>query len=151
HPVTEMITGLDLLHLQLTVAAGLPLPITQDEVEFNGHSIEVRVNAEHPETFLPSPGKIAGFHAPGGLGVRVDSQIYTGYKIPPHYDSLVAKLIVHANDRDACMKRLERCLSEFVIDGIHTSLPLHHKLVRNESVKSGDYTIKWLEENLDNL
>jgi acetyl-CoA carboxylase, biotin carboxylase subunit len=150
HPVTEMITGIDLVNEQIKVAAGGNLGIQQEDVRFEGHAIECRVNAEHPATFRPSPGRIAYFHPPGGLGVRVDSAVYQGYTIPPHYDSLVGKLIVHGRTRTECMMRLRRALDEFVIDGIETTLPLFRTLVRNADIQNGDYDIHWLEKFLKN-
>jgi len=145
HPVTEMITGVDLVREQIRIAAGLPLSFTQDEVTFNGHAIECRINAENPETFTPSPGKITDFHAPGGLGVRLDSAIYAGYSIPPYYDSLIGKLIVHGRDREECIARLKRSLNEMVIGGIDTTIPLFQKLLQEPDILSGDYDIHWLE------
>jgi acetyl-CoA carboxylase biotin carboxylase subunit len=149
HPVTEMISGVDLVREQLRVAADGPLSLTQQEVELTGHAIECRINAEHPETFVPSPGGITDFHAPGGLGVRVDSALYSGYSVPPHYDSLVAKLIVHGKTRNECLMRLRRALEEFVIGGIETTIPLHEKLIEAGDVINGDYHIHWLEQWLD--
>lgn len=146
HPVTEMICGLDLVQNQIRVAAGEPLGFTQEDIKLRGHAIECRVNAENPETFMPSPGTVTHYHVPGGFGVRVDSALYGGYKIPPYYDSLAAKLIVHGKDREDCLSRLKGALSEFVIGGIDTTLPLHRKLVVNEDMKKGDYTIHWLEK-----
>ncbi|OLP43277.1 acetyl-CoA carboxylase biotin carboxylase subunit [Rhizobium oryziradicis] len=148
HPVTEAITGIDLVYEQIRVASGAGLSVTQDEVVFRGHAIECRINAEDPRTFTPSPGTITHYHAPGGLGVRVDSGVYAGYKIPPYYDSLIGKLIVHGRTREECMMRLRRVLDEFVIDGIKTTLPLFQDLVDNPSIKSGDYDIHWLEHYL---
>ncbi|MGE0827935.1 MAG: acetyl-CoA carboxylase biotin carboxylase subunit [Hyphomonadaceae bacterium] len=148
HPVTEMVTGLDLVREQIRIAHGEALSFKQADVKFNGHAIECRVNAEHPETFTPSPGKITGFHSPGGLGVRLDSAIYAGYQIPPYYDSLIGKLIVHGRDRNECMMRLRRCLNEMVITGIDTTIPLFQKLVRENDIINGDYHIHWLEEHL---
>ena len=148
HPVTEMITGIDLVTEQIRIAAGSPLSLTQEEVTIYGHAIECRVNAEHPTTFRPSPGMITYFHTPGGLGVRVDSAAYQGYRIPPHYDSLVAKLIVHGRTRNECMMRLRRALDEFVVDGVDTTLPLFRTLVRNQDVQNGMYDIHWLEQFL---
>jgi acetyl-CoA carboxylase biotin carboxylase subunit len=145
HPVTEMITGIDLVNEQIRVAAGAPLSVTQDEVKIEGHAIECRVNAEHPTTFRPSPGLITYFHPPGGLGVRVDSAVYQGYRIPPYYDSLVGKLIVHGRTRNECLMRLRRALDEFVVDGIDTTLPLFRTLVRNPDMQNGVYDIHWLE------
>src|SRR3954451_1689285 len=145
HPVTEMITGIDLVNEQIRVAAVLALSVTQDEVRIVGHPIECRVNAEHPATFRPSPGLITYFHPPGGLGVRVDSAVYQGYRIPPHYDSLVGKLIVHGRTRNECLMRLRRSLDEFVVDGIDTTLPLFRTLVRTPDIQNGLYDIHWLE------
>lgn len=148
HPVTEMITGVDLLREQILVASGKPLSLAQKDVQIRGHAIECRINAEHPETFVPSPGKIAMYHAPGGYSVRSDSHIYSGYTIPPYYDSLVAKLIVHGNTREECLQRLRRALGEYVITGIHTLIPLHQRLAQEPDVISGDYDIHWLEKKL---
>jgi acetyl-CoA carboxylase biotin carboxylase subunit len=148
HPVTEMITGLDLVNEQIRVAAGAPLSVAQEEVKFWGHAIECRVNAENPITFRPSPGKVAYFHPPGGLGVRVDSSVYQGYTIPPNYDSLVGKLIVHGRTRTEALMRLRRALDEFVVDGIDTTLPLFRRLVRNPDIQNGLYDIHWLEKFL---
>lgn len=150
HPVTEMITGIDLIKEQIRVAAGEPLGYTQDDIKFNGHAIECRINAEDPQTFIPSPGKIIDYLAPGGLGVRVDSHIYPGYKVPPYYDSMIAKLIVHGRDRAECLSRLERTLKEYVISGIKTTIPLHQKLIQNADIIKGDYDIHWLENLLKN-
>ena len=148
HPVTEMITGIDLVNEQIKIAAGSPLTLTQADVRFSGHAIECRVNAENPVTFRPSPGRIAYYHPPGGLGVRVDSAAYQGYAIPPNYDSLVGKLIVHGRTRTEALLRLRRALDEFIIDGIETTLPLFRRLVRNIDVQNGDYDIHWLERFL---
>ncbi len=148
HPVTEMITGIDLVNEQIRIAAGSPLSIAQEDVRFEGAAIECRVNAEHPATFRPSPGKIAYYHPPGGLGVRVDSAVYQGYTIPPNYDSLVGKLIVHGRNRTEALMRLRRALDEFIVDGIDTTLPLFRTLVRNGDVQNGDYDIHWLEKFL---
>jgi acetyl-CoA carboxylase biotin carboxylase subunit len=148
HPVTEMITGIDLVNEQIKIAAGSPLSIAQDEIRFLGAAIECRVNAEDPRSFVPSPGRIAYFHPPGGLGVRVDSSAYQGYVIPPYYDSLVGKLIVHGRTRTEALMRLRRALDEFIIDGIETTLPLFRLLVRNADVQNGQYDIHWLEEFL---
>ena len=148
HPVTEMITGIDLVNEQIRIASGLPLSFTQDDVKIAGHAIECRINAEHPSTFRPSPGLISYFHPPGGLGVRVDSAAYQGYRIPPHYDSLIGKLIVHGRTRNECLMRLRRALDEFVVEGIDTTLPLFRELVRNPDVQNGDYDIHWLEKFL---
>ena len=148
HPVTEMITGIDLVIEQLRVAAGAPLSLKQEDIQVNGHAIECRINAENPETFRPSPGKISYFHPPGGLGVRVDSAIYAGYSIPPFYDSLIGKLIVHGKTRNECLMRLRRALSEVVIDGIETTIPLFNKLIVEPEIVDGMYDIHWLENYL---
>ncbi|MAU98419.1 MAG: acetyl-CoA carboxylase biotin carboxylase subunit [Fulvimarina sp.] len=148
HPVTEAITGIDLVHEQIRVASGEGLSVTQDEIVFSGHAIECRINAEDPRTFAPSPGKITYYHAPGGLGVRVDSGVYQGYSIPPYYDSLIGKLIVHGRNRAECMMRLRRALDEIVVDGVKTTLPLFRDLVDNPDVGAGDYDIHWLEKYL---
>ena len=145
HPVSEMISGVDLVREQVRVATGAPLDYDQSDIRFQGHAIECRINAEHPETFAPSPGRVASFHAPGGLGVRVDSALYDGYLVPPHYDSLIAKLIVHGTTRNECLMRLRRALEEFVIDGIETTLPLHRRLVGQTDFIDGNYDIRWLE------
>ncbi len=148
HPVTEMITDIDLILEQIRTAAGRDLPFAQKDVKFHGHAIECRINAENPATFRPSPGKILSYHPPGGLGVRVDSAVYQGYTIPPFYDSLVGKLIVHGKTRNECIARLKRALDEFVIDGIDTTLPLFRTLVRNPDIIDGNYHIHWLEQFL---
>jgi acetyl-CoA carboxylase biotin carboxylase subunit len=148
HPVTEMITGIDLVLEQIRIAAGGDLPLTQDEVAVTGHAIECRINAENPVTFRPSPGKILQYHPPGGLGVRIDSAVYQGYVIPPYYDSLVGKLIVHGKTRTECLMRLRRALDEMVVDGIETTLPLFRALVREPAIIDGDYHIHWLEQYL---
>jgi acetyl-CoA carboxylase biotin carboxylase subunit len=148
HPVTEMITDLDLVLEQIRVAAGGELALAQKDVKFHGHSIECRINAENPVSFRPSPGRIQHYHPPGGPGIRVDSAVYQGYAIPPHYDSLVGKLIVHAKTRTECLMRLKRALDEFVVDGIETTLPLFRALVREQAVIDGDYHIHWLERFL---
>ena len=146
HPVTEMITGIDLVREQIRVAEGKPLSFTQDEVTFTGHAVECRINAEDPVTFMPSPGTVSWYHPPGGLYVRVDSGLYHGYKVPPYYDSMIAKLIVYGATREACLMRLRRALGEFVIEGMKTTIPLHQKLLEDPDFQNGDYTIKWLEE-----
>ena len=146
HPITEEITGVDLVREQIRIAAGLPLSFTQDDIIFTGHAIECRINAEHPETFMPTPGKVTAFHAAGGPGIRVDSCLYTGYAVPPFYDSLIAKLIVYGDDRDQCLSRLRRALQEFVVEPIPTTLGLHERLVDADAVKDGSYNIRWLEE-----
>ena len=149
HPVTEAIFGVDLVREQIRVANGLPLSFEQDELEINGHAIEVRINAEKIPEFAPCPGTISAYHAPGGLGVRMDSALYDGYKIPPYYDSLIGKLIVHGRDREEALARLERALSELMVDGIDTTLPLFDALVVNEDVARGNYNIHWLEKWLE--
>ncbi len=149
HPITEAITGIDLVLEQIRIASGAPLSFTQDEITFSGHAIECRINAEHAETFRPSPGKISYWHPPGGLGVRVDSGVYQGYNIPPYYDSLIGKLIVHGKTRNECLMRLKRALSEFVIDGIDTTIPLFIELIGQPDVANGVYDIHWLEKFLD--
>lgn len=148
HPVTEMLTGIDLIAEQIRVAAGLELSVKKDLIRFRGHAIEVRINAEDPETFTPSPGKITQFHAPGGLGVRFDSAIYTGYSIPPYYDSMIGKLIVHGRTREECIRRLRRAIVETVIEGVKTTLPLHLWILDQPDFQKGDYTIHWLEKKL---
>jgi acetyl-CoA carboxylase biotin carboxylase subunit len=145
HPVTEAITGIDLVREQIRIAAGLPLSFTQDEVEFEGHAIECRINAENARTFTPSPGLVTDFHAPGGLGVRLDSALYAGYAIPPYYDSLAGKLIVHGRDRTECIARLRRSLGEMVVGGIETTIPLFQDLLVQPDIIAGDYHIHWLE------
>ena len=145
HPVTEMITGIDLVREQIRVAAGVPLGFSQADIRFSGHAIECRITAEDPVTFMPRPGRVTDYHPPGGLGVRVDSALYAGYTVPPHYDSMVAKLIVHGSNRTECLMRLRRSLEEFVIDGIPTTLPLHRRLVEAPDFADGLYDIGWLE------
>ena len=145
HPVTEMVCGIDLVREQVRVAAGERLGYGQDEIRFSGHAIECRITAEDPETFAPSPGRVTTYHAPGGLGVRVDSALYSGYSVPPHYDSLVAKLVVHGATRPEAIARLRRSLAEMVVDGISTTLPLHRAIVEDPEFRAGDYTIHWLE------
>jgi acetyl-CoA carboxylase, biotin carboxylase subunit len=145
HPVTEMITRIDLVREQIRIAYGEKLSFTQKDVPFIGHAIECRINAENPKTFAPSPGVITGFHAPGGLGVRLDSAVYSGYRVPPNYDSLIGKLIVHGRSREEALMRLKRALGEMVVGGIETTLPLHQKLVETPDIINGDYDIHWLE------
>ncbi len=145
HPVTEMLCGVDLVKEQIRIAAGQPLGYRQDEIRFSGHAIECRITAEDPETFAPSPGRVDMYHAPGGLGVRVDSALYSGYVVPPHYDSLVAKLVVHGATRAEAIARLRRALAEMVVSGIRTTLPLHQMIVADPEFQAGDYTIHWLE------
>ena len=149
HPITEMITDIDLVREQIRVASGAALGFGQKDIKFFGHAIECRVNAEDPVTFQPSPGKVTDYHAPGGLGVRVDSALYAGYVIPPYYDSLVSKLVVHGRNRTECMMRLRRTLEEYVIGGIKTTIPLHRKLLTEKSFIDGDYDIHWLERWMD--
>jgi acetyl-CoA carboxylase biotin carboxylase subunit len=145
HPITEAITGIDIVREQIRIANGAPLGYGQDDVRFSGHAIECRINAEDPVTFAPCPGTIGGFHTPGGLGVRVDSGLYSGYRVPPNYDSMIAKLIVHGNTRNECLMRLRRALGEFVIEGIKTTIPLQNRLVNDADFINGDYDIHWLE------
>jgi acetyl-CoA carboxylase, biotin carboxylase subunit len=149
HPVTEAIFGVDLVREQIRVAAGLGMSFTQDDLEINGHAIEVRINAEKLPNFAPCPGKVRTFHAPGGLGVRMDSALYGGYSIPPYYDSLIGKLIVHGRDRPEALARLRRALGELIIDGVDTTVPLFHALLAEPDVQTGDYNIHWLEKWLD--
>jgi acetyl-CoA carboxylase biotin carboxylase subunit len=150
HPITEAITGIDLVREQIRIAAGYPLSFQQKDVQFKGHAIECRINAEDPQTFIPSPGTITQFHSPGGLGVRVESCIYSGYKVPPYYDSLIAKLIVHGNDRDQCLLRLKQALKEIVIEPISTTIDLHKQILDTEVMQKGTYDIRWLETKLLN-
>ena len=145
HPVTEMICGVDLVREQIRIATGALLGYDQSEITFSGHAIECRITAEDPETFIPTPGRVTAFHAPGGLGVRVDSALYAGYFVPPFYDSMVAKLIIHAPTRTDSINRLRRALDEFAIMGIKTTIPLHRQIVDAKDFQSGDYTIHWLE------
>ncbi|HDL16675.1 MAG TPA: acetyl-CoA carboxylase biotin carboxylase subunit [Rhizobiales bacterium] len=149
HPVTEMITGIDIVIEQIHIATGAPLSFAQEDVRFSGHAIECRINAEHHATFVPSPGLITQFHVPGGLGVRVDSGAYAGYRIPPYYDSLIGKLIVHARNRNECLMRLKRALDECVIDGIETTIPLFSALISEPDIVNGSYDIHWLEKYLE--
>jgi acetyl-CoA carboxylase biotin carboxylase subunit len=146
HPVTEAITGLDLVREQIRIADGKALTLRQEDVQFRGHAIEVRINAEDPRTFAPSPGLVSQYHAPGGMNVRVDSGLYSGYRVPPYYDSMIAKLIVHGMSREGALRRLRRALEEFVIEGVKTTIPLHQAVIEDPEFRSGDYTIKWLEE-----
>ena len=146
HPVTEMITGIDLVREQIRIAQGEDLSCRQEDIHFRGHAIECRINAEDPRTFAPSPGVVKNFVAPGGMHVRVDSGLYGGYRIPPYYDSMIAKLIVYGTSRERCIMRLRRALEEFVVEGVKTTVPLHQKLVTDPEFLAGDYTIKWLEE-----
>ena len=146
HPITEAITGIDLVREQIRIAAGLPLSFTQKDILFEGHAIECRINAENPRTFTPSPGQVTDFHAPGGLGVRLDSAVYAGYVIPPYYDSLIGKLIVHGRDRAEAVSRMNRCLNEMVVGGIDTTIPLFQDLLHQPDILAGDYHIHWLEQ-----
>ena len=149
HPVTEAIFGVDLVREQIRVAEGLPMSFTQDDLTINGHAIEVRINAERLPNFAPCPGKVTSYHAPGGLGVRMDSALYAGYSIPPYYDSLIGKLIVHGRDRNEALARLQRALSELIVDGIDTTVPLFHQLLQEDDIQSGSYNIHWLEKWLE--
>ncbi len=149
HPVTEAITGVDLVREQIRIAEGRPLSVSQSELEFKGHAIECRINAEDPFTFAPSPGLVTYYHAAGGMHVRVDSGLYAGYKIPPYYDSMIAKLIVYGRTREGCIMRLRRALEEMVVEGVKTNIPLHQELLRQDDVLNGDYSIKWLENWLE--
>ncbi|MCP4327407.1 MAG: acetyl-CoA carboxylase biotin carboxylase subunit [Alphaproteobacteria bacterium] len=146
HGITEMITGIDIVREQIRIAAGLDLNLTQQEIVFDGHSIECRINAENPETFAPSPGRINEYHPPGGLGVRIDSALYSGYTVPPYYDSMVAKLIVHGRTRNECLMRMRRALDEYVIGGIETTLPLLRQIISEQDFLNGDYDVHWLEK-----
>ena len=146
HPVTEAITGVDLVREQIRIAEGKPLSVKQEDIEFKGHAIECRINAEDPFTFAPSPGLVTSYHASGGMHVRVDSGLYAGYRIPPYYDSMIAKLIVYGRTREGCIMRLRRALEEMVIEGVKTSIPLHRKLLTDPEFLNGDYSIKWLED-----
>jgi acetyl-CoA carboxylase biotin carboxylase subunit len=148
HPVTEMITGINIVKEQIRIASGLPLSVTQDQITFKGHAFECRINAENPKTFIPSPGLVKQFHAPGGLGVRVDSHLYSGYRVPPNYDSLIAKLICHSEDRNSALNRMQNALDEIVVDGIFSNIPLHRELVRDKSFRNVDFNIHYLEKKI---
>ncbi|MGH7093129.1 MAG: acetyl-CoA carboxylase biotin carboxylase subunit, partial [Stellaceae bacterium] len=148
HPISEMVSGVDIVREQIRIAAGEPLALSQSDIQLRGHAIECRINAESPDDFRPSPGRISEYHAPGGLGIRVDSGVYQGYTVPPYYDSLIGKLVVHGANRDECLMRLSRALDEYVIGGIETTLPLHQRLMANAEFRRGDYHIHWLEEFL---
>ena len=150
HPITEAITGIDLVREQILIAAGYPLSFKQKDIQFKGHAIECRINAEDPKSFIPSPGIISQFHPPGGLGVRIESCIYSGYKVPPYYDSLIAKLIVHGSDRDQCLLKLNQALKEIVIEPISTTIDLHKQILDTEVMQKGSYDIRWLETKLLN-
>ncbi len=145
HPITEMITGIDIVREQIRIAAGAELAYRQEDIAFTGHAVECRINAENPTTFAPAPGQIGEYHPPGGLGVRVDSGIYAGYVVPPYYDSLIAKLVVHGKTRNEALMRLRRALQEYVIEGVDTTIPLHQRLCENSDFVNGDYDIHWLE------
>lgn len=152
HPVTEMITGINIVKEQIRIASGLPLSVTQEQVTFKGHAFECRINAENPKTFIPSPGLVKQFHAPGGMGVRVDSHLYSGYRVPPYYDSLIAKLICHSEDRHSALNRMLNALDEIVVDGIDSNIPLHRELVRDEAFRNVgvDFNIHYLEKKISN-
>ena len=149
HPITEAVSGIDIVKEQIRIASGAALGYTQDDIQFRGHAIECRINAEDPETFAPCPGKITEWHAPGGLGIRVDSEIYSGYSIPPYYDSMIAKLIVHAKTRNAALMRLRRALEEFIIMGVKTTIPLHQEIISQNEFIDGQYNIHWLTEYMN--
>jgi acetyl-CoA carboxylase biotin carboxylase subunit len=148
HPVTEAITGIDIVRMQLAIAAGEPLPFRQDDIRFRGHALECRINAEHPKTMLPSPGTVTVWHAPGGPGIRVDSHMYSGYTVPPYYDSLIAKLIAHGATRDSAISRMATALSEIVVEGIHSNVPLHQEILQHSAFRSGGTDIHYLETRL---
>ena len=150
HPVTETICGLDLVREMVRIADGAPLGYTQKDIRFSGHAIECRINAENPDTFAPAPGRLGDYHVPGGLGVRVDSALYAGYQVPPHYDSMIAKLIVHGANRNECLMRLRRSLEEYIIDGLETTIPFHQRLMSAPEFINGEYDIHWLERFLGN-
>jgi acetyl-CoA carboxylase, biotin carboxylase subunit len=145
HPITEMVCNVDLVREQIRIAVGEPLGYAQEDIQFSGHAIECRVNAEDPETFMPTPGVVSVYHPPGGLGVRVDSALYGGYRVPPYYDSMIAKLIVHAPNRAQAIARMRRAIDEFVVSGVKTTLPLHRRILDDPTFQAGDYTIHWLE------
>ncbi|HEX6219352.1 MAG TPA: acetyl-CoA carboxylase biotin carboxylase subunit, partial [Sphingomicrobium sp.] len=149
HPITEMISGIDLVREQIRVASGEGLSVRQEDIHLTGHAIECRINAEDPQTFAPSPGTVINYVAPGGMHVRVDSGLYAGYRVPPYYDSMIAKLIVYGRTREGCIMRLKRALEEFVVEGMKTTVPLHQRIVRDPEFLAGDYTIKWLEAWLE--
>ena len=145
HTISEEISGIDLVREQIQVAAGQKISVTQEQINFDGHVIECRINAENPTTFTPSPGLIKNYHQPGGIGVRVDANVYAGYKIPPYYDSLIAKLIVKGRDRDECLRRTSRALSEFLVEGVDTLIPFQKKLIEHPKIVSADYNVKTLD------
>ena len=144
HPVTEMVTGIDLVKQQILVASDEKLTISQNDIKIKGHSIECRINAEHPENYIPSPGKITQYHQPGGLGVRVDSAVYQGYSVPPHYDSMIGKLITYADNRSECIARMKRALEEYIIMGINTNIQMHQKIIMTKEFRSGTYDINFM-------
>ena len=148
HPVTEQVTGVDIVKEQLRIASGMPLSIKQEDVKLNGHAFECRINAEDPRTFMPSPGRVSYYHAPGGNGIRVDSHLYGGYTVPPHYDSLIAKLITWAEDRETALNRMQNALDEMVVEGIKTNIPLHNDIVRDANFARGGVNIHYLEKKL---
>ena len=150
HPITEAITGIDLVREQIMIAAGLPLSFKQSDIKIKGHAIECRINAEDPKTFVPSPGKITQFHSPSGLGIRVEACVYSGYVVPPYYDSLIAKLIVHGDNRSHCILRLKQALKEIVIEPISTTIELHKNILDTKVMDEGSYDIRWLETELLN-
>ncbi|HDY81349.1 MAG TPA: acetyl-CoA carboxylase biotin carboxylase subunit, partial [Halieaceae bacterium] len=149
HPVTEMITGIDIVKEQLRIASGMPLSFAQSDISFHGHAFECRINAEDPQNFLPSPGKVTTFHAPGGLGIRVDSHLYDGYTVPPFYDSLIAKIISFGESREVALARMRGALDELVVEGIRTNTPLHRDLVRDKAFQAGGVSIHYLESKLE--
>ncbi len=150
HPVTEMITGIDIVKAQIMIAAGEPLAVTQNDIEIRGHAVECRLNAEDPETFMPSPGRITQFHAPGGPGIRVDSHVYSNYFVPSHYDSMIGKLIAHGTDRKEALARMSSALNEVIVDGIRTNIPLHRRIISDHGFKSAEFDIHYLEKNITN-
>ena len=148
HPVTELITGIDIVQMQIRVAAGEKLPWKQKDIQFKGHAVECRINAEHPTTFVPSPGKLTNYHAPGGPGIRVDSHVYHGYYVPPHYDSMIGKLIAYGDTRDQAIARMRGALMEMVVEGIHSNIPLHQELMNDAAFIAGGTSIHYLEHKL---
>jgi acetyl-CoA carboxylase biotin carboxylase subunit len=148
HPITEMITGIDIVKNQILIAGGLPLPFTQQDIEFRGHAIECRINAEDPQTFMPSPGRITQYHAPGGPGIRVDSHIYSSYMVPPHYDSMIGKLIAHGATRDEALARISSALREIIVEGIKTNIPLHRRIMADHGFRNASFDIHYLEKQI---
>jgi acetyl-CoA carboxylase biotin carboxylase subunit len=148
HPVTEMITGIDIVNMQLRIAAGEALPFTQDDIELAGHAVECRINAEDAKTFMPSPGTVTEWHAPGGPGIRIDSHLYSGYAVPPHYDSLLGKLIAHGNTRESAIDRMSMALQEIVIEGVKSNIPLHQEIFTHSAFRAGGTDIHYLEKRL---